>query len=71
MAPAGTPRAVLGVLNAAINKALQTPEVVERIKQAGAAPVGGTAADAEAFIKRETDLWRSIARQVNMQPGSM
>jgi tripartite-type tricarboxylate transporter receptor subunit TctC len=71
MAPAGTPRAVIDVLNAAINKALQSPEVVERIKQAGAVPVGGTPDSAESFIRKETELWRSIARQVNMQPGSM
>jgi tripartite-type tricarboxylate transporter receptor subunit TctC len=71
MAPAGTPKPVIDALNGAINKALQAPEVVERIKQAGAVPVGGTAAHADAFIRQETELWRSIARQVNMQPGSM
>jgi tripartite-type tricarboxylate transporter receptor subunit TctC len=71
MAPAGTPKPVIDALNGAINKALQAPEVVERIKLAGAVPVGGTAAGADAFIRQETELWRSIARQVNMQPGSM
>jgi tripartite-type tricarboxylate transporter receptor subunit TctC len=71
MAPAGTPKAALDVLNAAINKALQSPEVADRIKQAGAVPVGGTSQSAEAFIRKETELWRSIAQQVNMQPGSM
>lgn len=71
MAPAGTPKAALDVLNAAINKALQAPEVVDRIKQAGAVPMGGTPQAAEAFIRKETELWRSIAQQVNMQPGSM
>ena len=71
MAPAGTPRATLGLLNAAINKALQSPEVVERIKQAGAMPMGGSPETAENFIRKETELWRSIAKQVNLQPGSM
>jgi tripartite-type tricarboxylate transporter receptor subunit TctC len=71
MAPAGTPRPVVEALNAAINKALQSPDVVERIRQAGAVPMGGTAGAAESFIRQETELWRSIAKQVNMVPGSM
>ena len=31
----------------------------------------GSPAVAATFIKRESDLWRSIAKQVNMVPGSM
>jgi tripartite-type tricarboxylate transporter receptor subunit TctC len=71
MAPAGTPRPVIEALNAAINKALQSSDVVERIRQAGAAPMGGTARTADSFIRQETELWRSIAKQVNLVPGSM
>lgn len=71
VAPAATPRAVVEALNVAFNKALQSPEVIERIRQAGAVPMGGSPQAAAAFIQRETELWRSIARQVNLQPGAM
>lgn len=71
MAPAGTPRPVIEKLNAAFNRALQAPEVIERMKQSGASPMGGTAQAASSFIKQEIELWRSIARQVNLVPGPM
>jgi tripartite-type tricarboxylate transporter receptor subunit TctC len=71
MAPAGTPKAVIDALNAAFNKALAAPEVIERMKQSGAVPMGGSAQAASTFIRHETELWRSIAKQVNLVPGSM
>jgi tripartite-type tricarboxylate transporter receptor subunit TctC len=71
MAPAATPRPVIEALNAAFNKALAAPEVIERMKQSGAAPMGGTSQAASAFIGHETELWRSIAKQVNLVPGTM
>jgi tripartite-type tricarboxylate transporter receptor subunit TctC len=71
MAPAGTPRAVVDTLNAALNKVLQSPDVIERLKQNGVAPQGGSPAQAASFIKQESDLWRSIARQVNLVPGPL
>jgi hypothetical protein len=33
--------------------------------------MGGTARTADSFIRQETELWRSIAKQVNLVPGSM
>jgi tripartite-type tricarboxylate transporter receptor subunit TctC len=71
MAPAGTPVATINTLNQALNKALQSPSVIARLKQNGVTPMGGTSEAAGAFIKRESDLWQSIAKQVNMVPGSM
>jgi tripartite-type tricarboxylate transporter receptor subunit TctC len=66
MAPANTPAQVVDTLNAAFNKALAAPEVIERMKQSGAAPMGGSAQAAQEFIGRETQLWRGIAKQVNL-----
>jgi tripartite-type tricarboxylate transporter receptor subunit TctC len=71
MAPAGTPAAVIDRLNRALNQALQKPAVIGRLQQYGMTPVGGTPDAAASFIKRESDLWQSIAKQVNMVPGSM
>jgi tripartite-type tricarboxylate transporter receptor subunit TctC len=71
MAPAGTPKAVVQILNSALNKALAAPEVIERMRQSGAVSMGGTAQTAGDFILRETALWKSIAKQVNLVPGPM
>lgn len=71
MAPAGTPKPVVDALNAAINKAVQSPDVIESFKRNGVTPQSDTPAGAASFIARESKLWSSIARQVNMVPGSM
>jgi tripartite-type tricarboxylate transporter receptor subunit TctC len=68
MAPADTPQAVVATLNVAFNKALTASEVIQRMKASGASPMGGTPQGAAAFIERETQLWRSIAKQVNLLP---
>lgn len=70
MAPAGTPQAVIDVLNAAINKTVESPDVVKSLLQDGVNPMTGTPAMAGSFIKKETETWANIAKQVNMLPGS-
>lgn len=71
MAPAATPKSVIEALNAGFNKALSAPDVIARMKDSGATPMGGTPQAAATFIKQESDLWRSIAKQVNLVPGTM
>jgi tripartite-type tricarboxylate transporter receptor subunit TctC len=68
MAPANTPAQTIETLNAAFNKALAAADVIERMKQSGAAPMGASAQSAREFIAHETELWRSIAKQVNLVP---
>ena len=69
MAPAGTPQAVIDTLNAAINKTVDSPDVIKSLMQDGVMPQTGTPAMAAAFIKKETEQWRAIAKQVGMVPG--
>jgi tripartite-type tricarboxylate transporter receptor subunit TctC len=71
MAPAGTPRPVIDTLNAALNKVVQDPEVIEAFARSGVTPQTGSPAAAAEFIHRESQLWSSIAKQVGMRPGSM
>ena len=69
MAPAGTPQSVIDTLNAAINKTVDSPEVIKSLMQDGVMPQTGTPAMAAAFIKKETEQWKAIAKQVGMTPG--
>jgi tripartite-type tricarboxylate transporter receptor subunit TctC len=62
MAPAATPPAVIGKLNAEANQILAKPEVKERFAQLGAVPVGGTPQDLGKFIAAETTKWKEIAK---------
>lgn len=61
-APAGTPPAVVAKLNAEINKVLQQPEVREKIMAGGATPVGGSAEDFAAFVRKDYAKWGEIVK---------
>jgi tripartite-type tricarboxylate transporter receptor subunit TctC len=65
-APAGTPPAVLERLNAAANKALRHPDVVERMKGIGADIVGGDPARLGAHLKSEMGRWAELARHASI-----
>jgi tripartite-type tricarboxylate transporter receptor subunit TctC len=53
VAPAGTPAAVIQRLSSEIIKAINQPELKERVVKTGAIPAGDTPADFEAFMARE------------------
>lgn len=62
MAPAGTPQPIVTKLSAELDKILHRPEVVERLRQLGAEPVGGAPAELAAFIASETAKWREVVK---------
>jgi len=65
-APRGTPQTVVEKINAAVNEALQSPEISRRLLSEGSVPVGGTAADFSRFIKAEIQTWGDVARQAHV-----
>jgi tripartite-type tricarboxylate transporter receptor subunit TctC len=67
MAPKNLPPEVLRRLNAEVNKAIQDPEVRERLGSQGVDFFGGSAAEAEKFIRSELDRWARVARTTGMK----
>jgi tripartite-type tricarboxylate transporter receptor subunit TctC len=67
-APPKTPAPIIAKLNAAANKAMQAPDLLERYRQLSAAPGGGTPAETAAFIKDETRRWSEVIRLAGIQP---
>ena len=61
-APAKTPDATVKQINAAINKALTSPELRERFGKLGLEPTGGSPADLAAAMKRDTERWAPIVK---------
>lgn len=66
LAPAGTPKPVVDLLNAEIGKALKTPQVKERFEAAGAQVVYGTPEDFTKYLAAETAKWGRIAKAANV-----
>ena len=64
LAPAGTPREVIAILNREINRALSDPEVRNRLANLGAEPTGGTPQEMAAFVKAEAGRWRKVLKPV-------
>ncbi len=66
-APAHTPSSILEKLNAEIGKALQRPEVKDRIVALGADAVGSTVREAGEFLNREISRWNKTISQAHIK----
>ena len=60
--PAGTPKDIIGRLNAEVNAALKSPELQDRFKKLAAEASPGTPEDFAAFIVREVPKWQAMAK---------
>ena len=69
MAPAGLPAPIAARLQAEVRKALDDPEISKKLEEVGIIPVGGTAADMAAQLRRQTDDLARLARQVGIEPN--
>ncbi len=66
-APAGTPRPVLDALHAQVLKALQVPEVRERMAALGIDPVGNTPAELGAILRADLEKWSAVAKSAGVK----
>jgi len=67
MAPAGTPREVIERIFSDTSKALQLPEVRERLQKMGAEPSGESPDDLAKRIKMEYERWGEVVRKANIK----
>ena len=65
-APAKTPRDVLDHLQREIASALKHPDVVRRLNDLAAEPVGSSGAEQEAMLKRQMDQFRPVIRDMKI-----
>ena len=64
---AGTPPAIVNKLNADINRALQMPDVREKLAGLGAEIVGGTPKEFADHIAREIPKWAKVVKAAKVQ----
>ena len=67
VAPKGTPAAVVTQLNAAIQKALASPEVRTGLATLGAEPATGSPEEFKQLIDRETAKWQKIIETAGIE----
>jgi tripartite-type tricarboxylate transporter receptor subunit TctC len=63
VAPKGTPPAIVNKLNQAINKALQEPDLAQRITSMGNVIGGGSPQDFANFIAAESSRWTKLIKE--------
>ncbi len=69
LAPAGTPREIIGRMHAEITKAVQHPDVRGRLLQQGVELLAsGSPEECSAFIKAETAKYAKIVREAGIRP---
>jgi tripartite-type tricarboxylate transporter receptor subunit TctC len=62
-APAATPREVVTRLNAAVTRAIESPDLKARMEQQGAEPFAATPEQFAQFFKGEVDKWARVVRE--------
>ena len=67
MAPAGTPKAVVSLLQRETAKALKAPDMAERLKQLGLDPVGSTPEEHAAQLREDLERWHKLAKATKLK----
>jgi 2-methylaconitate cis-trans-isomerase PrpF/tripartite-type tricarboxylate transporter receptor subunit TctC len=67
-APTGTPPAVIGRLNRALNQVLVDPDVVERFESHGARTEPGTADALARRMQNDLSRWRQVVAEARIAP---
>jgi len=68
VAPAGTPAALIKLLNETVNKALADSTIKEQMLGQGNELGGGTPEQFAALIKSEADRWGKLVKSANIRP---
>ncbi len=68
LAPAGTPPAIVNLLNAEVVKAMQLAEVKTLMAGLGAEPITNTPQEFAAYISAERAKWAGVVKQAGIKP---
>ena len=66
MVPANTPRPVIQRLNAEVVKALQNPEVRQKLALQGVEPLGSTPEEYGVYVREEISRWARVVKQAGI-----
>jgi tripartite-type tricarboxylate transporter receptor subunit TctC len=68
LAPAHTPRAIVDKLNAAIQVALKTPEMVRLLTEQGIEPAGNSPEEFAIAMHAGIEKWKRVCREAGIKP---
>jgi tripartite-type tricarboxylate transporter receptor subunit TctC len=65
--PAGTPKAIVAKINAAIGKAREHPDIHQRMTDLGFTPEGGPPEEFGEFVKRDLARWHKAVQETGVK----
>ena len=68
LAPAATPRDIITKLHAGVVRALQNPDVRQRLLNDGAEPVGNSPEEFATYLRAETAKWAKVVQAAGIKP---
>jgi len=68
MAPAGTPKPIIGRLNAAVNAAVKRPEIVKLWTGQGAVAMSMTPEEFDKFLRGDIVRWADVVKKFPDKP---
>jgi tripartite-type tricarboxylate transporter receptor subunit TctC len=67
VAPPKTPQVVVDKINADVNEALRQSDIVQRLTQLSAEPIGGTPQATAAYMREEIERWHKVIKAANVK----
>jgi tripartite-type tricarboxylate transporter receptor subunit TctC len=67
VAPKGTPKQIIGLLNERLKAALKSPEISQRFKQDDLDIIGATAGETATFLAAEVKKWSGVVKERGMR----
>ena len=67
VAPPKTPQTVVDKINADVNEALRQGDIVQRLAQLSAEPIGGTPQATAAYMREEIERWHKVIKAANVK----
>jgi tripartite-type tricarboxylate transporter receptor subunit TctC len=67
VAPPKTPQAIAEKINADVNEALQQRDIIQRLDQLSAEPIGGTTQATAAYMREEIERWHKVIKAANVR----
>ena len=68
VAPAGTPKEIVAVLNRHIRAIIESPDFSKRMLEFGGEPKASTPEELDARLKADIDMWAAVVKKAGLEP---
>ena len=69
VAPAGTPREIIMILNGHVRAIIGDPDFQKRMIDLGGEPKASTPQELEARLKSDIDMWAAVVKKAGLEPN--